>query len=150
MTLGLHNYMESSAAPAVDLNTLECLAISDKPVFEAIMKSIGLPIIGVQTHDPLDKSVRSESIEAMASMITEDRDDNVMLDPARLAIKQLAEDYGYIVSVEEAPPGWKGGVESMKRDGMSDDKAFAIAWSSHNKGHKAPDTGKKPKKKKSS
>jgi hypothetical protein len=35
---------------------------------------------------------------------------------------------------EKAPPGWAGTVKAMKKH-MSDDKAFALAWSGYKKGH---------------
>jgi len=47
---------------------------------------------------------------------------------------------------EKAPPGWKKTVEHMKDDeGMDDDKAFSLAWATHNKGGSRPDTKKKNK-----
>jgi hypothetical protein len=47
---------------------------------------------------------------------------------------------------EKAPPGWKKTVEHMKNDeGMDDDKAFALAWSTHKKSGSKPDQRKKNK-----
>lgn len=141
-----NDYIESFDIP-ITMPVLECLAISDRRVFCNIMEYIGLPIIGIKNTDPLNKSIQSESVAAMASVLAEDVNDYIELDPERKAIKRMAEDYGYIVAIsEKSPPGWKHGVESMKKKGMPTDKAFAIAWSSHNKGYKAPDTGEKPKK----
>lgn len=38
---------------------------------------------------------------------------------------------------ESSPPGWSKTVEAMKEKGMSDNKAFALAWSMYKKGYKS-------------
>lgn len=38
--------------------------------------------------------------------------------------------------VEESPPGWSKTVEAMKNTGMSDKKAFSLAWYMFKKGKK--------------
>ena len=80
---------------------MEILAISDQPVFESLMGHIGLPITGRINQDPLASQVQTESIAAIATEITEDVDDFVDADPRLHRYKELAEDYGYVVSFGE-------------------------------------------------
>lgn len=78
---------------------LEILAISDSAVFEHALNAVGLTILGQDDSDPLRNSVQNEHVDAIASVLTEDAHDLVELPSDIQAIKQLAEDYGYIVGV---------------------------------------------------
>ena len=83
-------------------STLKTLAVGDPNVFaETLLRNFGLKIIGIKNIDPLETRVQSESIAAMASVITEDIDNIPDIHPIRLEAKKLAEDYGYIVKVLE-------------------------------------------------
>jgi hypothetical protein len=78
---------------------MEILAVSDQPVFESLMKHIGLPITGRVEENPLKQSmVQNETIAAVASEITEDIHTYVDVDPRLHSYKEIAEDYGYVVA----------------------------------------------------
>jgi len=81
------------------IGAIELLATTDANVFEHVMSSIGLPILGVRDDDPLQKTALPEDIEAMASELTESADEYHDLDPYLASIKDLAEALGYIVSI---------------------------------------------------
>lgn len=80
------------------LETLEILAISDRPVFENLMNNIGLKIEGTVNDDPLERTAQIESISSIASEITEDIHDYIDVDKHLWDYKNMAEDYGYVVS----------------------------------------------------
>ena len=80
------------------LEALEILAISDRPAFEDVMEQIGLHVVGLVDVDPLRSNVQSEQIVSIASALSEDVNDQIMVNPGIGAIKAMAEDYGYIVS----------------------------------------------------
>lgn len=80
------------------LPAMEILAISDQPVFESLMLHIGLPIVGRVEEDPLETKISEDTIAAVATEITEGVDDFVEVDRRLFEYKEVAEDYGYIVS----------------------------------------------------
>ena len=86
---------------APSLNTLELLAVSDNVLFEHHMKRIGLEVIGVRDENEIGSIVQSESITAIASIITEDSDTNVELDSYRQRAKKMAENCGYIITINQ-------------------------------------------------
>ena len=87
---------------AYNLQSLRVLASGDPRVFaETIYRQFGLKVIGLRNNDPLESRVQKESISAMASVMTEDADELIEISPARLAVKRLAEDFGYIIKVLE-------------------------------------------------
>lgn len=75
------------------IEAMEILAGSDKPVFESLMKSIGLVV-----NNQSNKKVTSEAIMSIASEITEDASHFVERDPSLAGYRQLAYDYGYTVN----------------------------------------------------
>ncbi len=77
------------------------IAAADSTLFEHLVNQTGLQIVGARNDDPLESTVQSEAIEAMASTITESIYDRVQLSPQHKAVKQLAESLGYIVAVSE-------------------------------------------------
>ena len=81
----------------MNIESLRILAKSDKRVFAETISSFGMKVIGAKTSDPLDKQIQEESITAMASIITEDINDNADLTPAQVAIKKMAGEVGLIV-----------------------------------------------------
>ena len=83
------------------LTALELMAVGDRILFEHHMKRIGLPIAGRRNVDPTKTDVQLESISAVASIITEDVNENIILDSYRLRAKKIAEDHGYIVTIDE-------------------------------------------------
>jgi hypothetical protein len=86
------------------IESLTILADSDPRLFAETIRQYGLEVIGLKNNDPLEKQVQLETIESMASVITESIDENEELHPTILAIKQLAEARGYIVRlIDEAP-----------------------------------------------
>ena len=82
------------------LQAMEILAVSDQPVFESLMDHIGLHVEGKVNEDPLETRVQTESVAANASEITEEAHGFVECDPRLGEFKQMAEDYGYVVSFE--------------------------------------------------
>jgi len=119
--------------PSVDV--FEIVALSDRHLFEQMMSSAGLPILGEVTRDPLDHMVSSESVRAVADVITEDFD-QVDLPPELDAIKRMAEALGFIVGLNEA-------TEPKKKD----DKSKRLAKSMFKKGSKDKEEKGKPGKK---
>lgn len=85
----------------MDIETLRILATSDQEVFAEAINSFGMEVVGTKNMDPLEKRVQVESIEAMASVITEDINDDAELTPAQSAIRKIAEDVGLIVALCE-------------------------------------------------
>jgi len=83
------------------LTAMELMAVGDRSLFEHHMKRIGLPIAGRRNLDPTETDVQLESISAVASIITEDVDENIGLDSYRARVKKIAEDHGYIVTIDE-------------------------------------------------
>jgi hypothetical protein len=82
------------------LQAMEILAVSDQPVFESLMDHIGLHVEGKVNEDPLETRVQTESVAAIASEITEEAHGFVECDSRLGEFKQMAEDYGYVVSFE--------------------------------------------------
>lgn len=130
-----------TAAGLPTLRAMQIMAISDRPLFEHLMKQIGLDVVGMVNTDPLQKETQVESVEAIASVITENRHDFVELNPELAAIKKAAEKLGYIVAVneevmaEKAPAGWSGTVKAMKKH-KEIDNPFALAHHMAKKGAK--------------
>jgi hypothetical protein len=85
----------------MNIESLRILANSDQDVFAETITSFGMKVIGTKSDDPLEKRVEVESVQAMASEITEDVNDNVDLTPAQSAIRKIAEEVGLIVTVCE-------------------------------------------------
>ena len=86
------------------LESLSVLANGDPQLFAKTIRRYGFEVIGYRNIDPLEKHVQLETIESMASMITESIDEDEELNPIMIAIKQLAESHGYIVRlIDEAP-----------------------------------------------
>jgi hypothetical protein len=81
------------------IESMEILAVSDRAVFESLMNHIGLRIEGRVNEDPLETRVQSESVVSIASEITEDANNFVRCNPRLQGFKQMAEDYGYVVSI---------------------------------------------------
>lgn len=79
---------------------MEILAVSDRDTFSKLMANMGLPVVGVQNVDPLRSQIQEASIAAIASYLTEDANDRVRVSPKQLPYLQLAESYGYLISVE--------------------------------------------------
>lgn len=80
------------------LQAMEILAVSDRTVFESLMNHIGLRVEGRANTDPLETKVQTESVAAIASEITEEAHGFVECDRRLHGFKQMAEDYGYVVS----------------------------------------------------
>ncbi len=91
--------MENVMRPTI--STLELMIRSDISLFEHYIRQIGLKIVGLRSTDPIDITVQSESVTSIASVITDDINNNVDLSPYQTQIKRLAEDYGYIVAINE-------------------------------------------------
>jgi len=83
----------------MNLSTLKILAESDPAVFADAIETFGIKVVGVKDNDPLNKRIQQESIVAMASVITEDVNDDAEFTPLQKAIKAIAEENGYIVSL---------------------------------------------------
>ena len=81
------------------IQAMEILAISDQPVFESLMKHIGLRVEGKVNGDPLETQVQTESISAIATEITEDACGYVKISQNLREFKTMAEDYGYVVGL---------------------------------------------------
>jgi len=71
----------------------ELIASSDASLFESILNKAGYKVIGRKDIDPLRTQVQSESVEALASLITESANDVPQID----TILAVAESFGYIV-----------------------------------------------------
>jgi len=80
------------------LESLEILAISDKPNFERMLPKFGLKIEGKRDTNPLRSQVQEESVASIASELTEDYDTNIEINEKTAVAKSIAENYGYIVS----------------------------------------------------
>ncbi|MDB4489922.1 hypothetical protein N9045_00250 [bacterium] len=78
-------------------NHLGLIADSDSELFESVLSKSGLKVIGKRDCDPLRKSVQSESVQSIASLISESKDVN----PKVSDIAKLADSLGYIVESSE-------------------------------------------------
>ena len=85
----------------MNIDTLRILANSDQDVFAETITSFGMKVIGTKSDDPLEKRVEMESVEAMASIITEDVNDNADMTPAQISIQEIANEVGLIISLCE-------------------------------------------------
>lgn len=94
---------------------LKLMAISDKKLFESNMRKIGLRVVGLRSTDPTDGEVQSESILSLASVITENVNDNVVLSDYQKMAKKLAEDCGYIVEAVGDGGGFGGAAGGAMR-----------------------------------
>jgi len=107
LKMGVINSRQSEAEKPVptmeniqpSLGVVELLATTDANVFEHVMDSIGLSILGMRDGDPLRTTAMPEDIDAVASELTESADEYHDLDPYLASIKDLAEALGYIVSI---------------------------------------------------
>ena len=83
------------------LASLRVLANGDARVFAEAIKKFGLQVVGLRNNDPLETRVQNESIQALASTMTEDVDDPVGLSRDTISAMRIAEEHGYIVKVLE-------------------------------------------------
>lgn len=83
------------------LPSLRVLANGDPRVFAEAIKRFGLQVVGYRNNDPLETRVQSESVSAIASVLTEDADDQLDLPRSTVEAMRIAEEYGYIVKVLE-------------------------------------------------
>jgi hypothetical protein len=83
------------------LPSLRVLANSDPRVFAEAIKRFGLQVVGLRNNDPLETRVQNESVSAIASVLTEDADDQFDLPKSTVAAMRIAEEHGYIVKVLE-------------------------------------------------
>lgn len=86
---------------APSLKVMEVVANGDPYLFEHMIQADGLEIVGVVNDDPLETRVQSESIDAIASMLTEDVYNPHELTPRQRALKNMAEARGYVVALQE-------------------------------------------------
>jgi hypothetical protein len=77
-----------------DRAQLELIAGSDPSLFESILNKAGYKVIGRKDSDPLRTEVQSESVDSVASMISESVDDRSNFNMSLLAVAEL---HGYIV-----------------------------------------------------
>lgn len=82
------------------LESMEILAVSDPEAFGSLMEHIGLPIVGIAEDDPLETRISESTVAAIATEITEDVNEYVDIDPRLFGYKEMAEDYGYVVSLD--------------------------------------------------
>ena len=82
------DYYEST-----DSSHLELIADSDFELFESVLSKSGLKVIGKRDRDPLRTSVQSESVQSIASLISESKDHS----PKVSSMAKLADSLGYIV-----------------------------------------------------
>jgi hypothetical protein len=111
-------------------NTLRSATVKLKFIAELERDSLGLANEGKEApKHPL--------LESIQKMDTVDRE--LIAEACDWACSRIER-----VLSEKAPPGWKKTVEHMKDDeGMDDEKAFSLAWATHNKGGSKPDNRKK-------
>ena len=83
------------------LGVMEIVAVADRSLFEHLMQGVGLQVVGFNDGDPLRSSIQSESVTAIASIITEDIHETNIIDPYRRQVKTMAEELGYIVAIDE-------------------------------------------------
>ena len=79
------------------LKVLKLIGISDRSLFEYHIRNIGLKIVGIKSHE--SDGVQSESVDSIASVIAEDRNDRVELNEYCKTAKLMAENLGYVVAV---------------------------------------------------
>jgi len=84
----------------ISAHILKILASSDMSLFEKHVKNAGLKIIGINNQDK--NNVQSESISSIASIITEDTDENITLNDYQKLIKRIAENHNYIIGINES------------------------------------------------
>lgn len=85
----------------LSLAAITIIAKSDQRLFNQILLDEGLTIIGTVNDQPLDKTIMAEEISSIASTITNDIDDQVEMTKRQAKLKDLAENFGYIVAVQE-------------------------------------------------
>ncbi len=84
------------------LKVMKIIANSDPTLFEHLLKDEGLRIVGLHANDPLEHSVQSESVEAIASVINDDEICHPnQFTQRQQSFKRLAEDLGYIIALED-------------------------------------------------
>jgi hypothetical protein len=83
------------------LAIFKLLITSDRGLFEHLINREGLQLVGLKNRDPLDTAVKSEAILAIASALTESVNDFTELTQRQSYLKHLAEQYGYIVALQE-------------------------------------------------
>lgn len=83
------------------VQVMKIMAVADKPLFEEVMNSIGLPVLGHVNPDPLEKSAQPETVNSIAAGITEGIHDPVELPPELEAIKNMAEALGFIIGLDD-------------------------------------------------
>ena len=77
------------------------IAASDPALFEHLMNNAGFRLASRDT-DPLQDNVQTESVSAVASMISEDRTERVQLSQYQRALKEMAEKIGYIAILDDS------------------------------------------------
>jgi hypothetical protein len=78
---------------------LEILAQSDPVVFAESIKKHNLRIIGKRDTNPLKTQVQEETVQSIASVLTEEISIQQELPANVRRVKLLAEKYGYIVEL---------------------------------------------------
>jgi len=82
-------------------NVISIIAVSDRPLFEHILKQNGLYIAGLQNIDPLESHIQPSLITSIASALVENINDHVELTPYQNNLKNIAEKAGYVVAIDE-------------------------------------------------
>lgn len=80
---------------------LALIARSDPRLFEHHLKQAGLTIVGEKNYDPLRNEMQAEAVHSIASGMTEDADDQLVMTPHQRKLRNLADDCGFLVGLTE-------------------------------------------------
>ena len=89
----------TGAVPRESLDVMEILAATDPHTFIVMVECHGLRVAAIRDRDPLQKEALAEDVDAVAASITGSPDEpDDSLDRYQMAVKEIAQDYGYVVS----------------------------------------------------
>lgn len=101
------------------LRVLRLIANSDPRLFEHHLRQAGLTIVGRRDRDPLRSTMQAESVLAIASTLSEDVDDTLVMTPYQRQLRDLAEQAGYevglIEGLDQMPGSWTNPIRNVLR-----------------------------------
>lgn len=121
------------------LRILKLIAASDPNLFEHHLRKAGLTIVGWKDGDPLRRTLQNESVLSIATTMTEDVHDTLVMTTYQQQLQEIAEAAGYLVGFSEGldqMPGTLpnpirnvlrpvGGLKDTKEETPADEEAAA-------------------------
>ncbi len=138
---------------SLSMRALRLIATSDPSLFEHHLQQAGLTIVGRRDFDPLRGIIQAESVIAIASTLSEDVDDTMVLTSYQHQLRDLAEQAGYevglIEGLDQMPGSWPNPIRNALRPqgGLksgTEEKEEQAAPAGGDQGAPPPDGGAPP------